>query len=157
MHIWTACRRDKEHLQRSSTSLIGERHGVFLCHKRMALGLYGPAGWRGRDSDLLKIILIRRDPPSLASGNKRPFDKAFQVLKKGGNPQATEICKNWNEGHCHSFCKFMHACKTCSGVHPVSGHAGPQTVELAQTRRQKGRTSQHRKRRNWGDEDAIRD
>ena len=63
----------------------------------MALGLYDPMGWRDRDSDLQQMILVRRDPPA-AAGTKRPFDKAFTGTKTGGNPQATDLCNNWNEG-----------------------------------------------------------
>ena len=76
--------------------------------KRIALGIYDPAGWRNRDSDLQQMILIRRDPPPPAAGNKRTFEKAF--TRTGGNPQATEVYNNWNEGRCQGFCKFRHAC-----------------------------------------------
>ena len=98
--------------------------------KRMALGLYDPMGWRDRDGDLQQMILVRRDPPAAAS-TKRPFDKAFTGTKTGGNPQATDLCNNWNEGRCHGFCKYKHACKSCGGTHPASQHASSQAAPAA--------------------------
>ena len=42
----------------------------------------------------------------------------------GGNPQATETCRNWNEGCCNfpSGCRYKHTCRTCGGDHPASKH-----------------------------------
>ena len=40
----------------------------------------------------------------------------------GGNPQAAETCRNWNEGRCNfpSGCRYKHAFRTCGGDHPAS-------------------------------------
>ena len=125
LHLYT----DLLHTINRSHTLESLKTFHFTFHrKRIALGLYDPAGWRDRDGDLQQMILVRRDPPATTS-NKRPFDKAFNgaSTKTGGNPQATEICNNWNEGRCHGFCKYKHACKTCSGAHPASEHNQPTT------------------------------
>ena len=41
--------------------------------KRIALGVYDPAGWRDRDSDLQQLILVRRDPPPNGSRQQKDF------------------------------------------------------------------------------------
>ena len=102
------------------------KHFHFTFHrKRIGLGIYDPAGWCSEDATLQTMTLVRQpigDGPSLNTG-KRPFDKAFHNDKPGGNPAATEVCNNWNNGRCHGSCRYRHACKTCNAAHPVTKHA----------------------------------
>ena len=127
LHLYT----DLLHTINRSHTIESLRAFHFTFHrKRMALGLYDPAGWRERDSELQQMILVRRDPPSSVAGAKRPFERAF-AKEVGGNPQATEVCRNWNEGRCHTPCRYKHACKICGAAHPASGHLNTGRTELA--------------------------
>ena len=132
LHLYT----DLLHTINRSHTIESLRTFHFTFHrKRMALGLYDPAEWRDRDSELQRMILTRResrDSPGSTAGTKRPFEKAFGK-EVGGNPQANEVCRNWNEGHCNVPCRYKHTCKVCGGAHPATGHptGGTGRVELA--------------------------
>ena len=116
-------------LNRSNT-FESVKHFHFTFHrKRTGLGIYDPVGWCSEDATLQAMILVRRVADTTTNGptSKRSFDKAFpgskDKLGPGGNPSATEICNNWNDGRCHNaVCRYRHACKTCNAAHPASEH-----------------------------------